>query len=63
MLQCSRLLLAGAEADACDYDQRTALHIAAAEGNLPAVKVLVEGGGANVCVKDRWAAHQHAAIS
>ena len=33
-----RLLQAGASADTCDYDKRTALHIAAAEGNLPAVQ-------------------------
>ena len=40
--------------NAGDYDQRTALHVAAADGNLPAVKVLVEGGGASLDVKDRW---------
>lgn len=33
-----RLLSAGASADVCDYDKRTALHIAAAEGNLAAVR-------------------------
>jgi hypothetical protein len=32
-----RLLHAGANANAGDYDKRTALHIAAADGNLPAV--------------------------
>jgi hypothetical protein len=32
-----RLLRAGANPDAGDYDKRTPLHIAAAEGNLPAV--------------------------
>ncbi len=51
---CSRLLAAGADANACDYDARCALHIAAAEGNLPAVKVLVEQGGAELGLKDRW---------
>ena len=33
-----RLLHAGANPNAADYDKRTALHIAAAEGNLPAVR-------------------------
>jgi hypothetical protein len=28
--------------------------VAAADGNLAAVKVLVEGGGARLDVKDRW---------
>ena len=48
------MLLAGADVNAGDYDQRTALHVAAADGNLAAVKVLVEGGGARLDVKDRW---------
>lgn len=33
-----RLLRAGACADAEDYDKRTALHIAASDGNMPAVR-------------------------
>lgn len=33
-----RLLHAGANANAGDYDKRVALHIAAADGNLPAVR-------------------------
>ena len=33
-----RLLRAGADVNAGDYDQRTALHVAAAEGNLAAVR-------------------------
>lgn len=32
-----RLLRCGANPNAVDYDKRTALHIAAADGNLPAV--------------------------
>ena len=35
-----RLITAGAPADAGDYDKRTALHIAAAEGNTAAVSAL-----------------------
>jgi ankyrin repeat protein len=49
----SRLIAAGADANATDYDQRTALHIAGADGNLAAVKVLVEQGKARTFVKDR----------
>lgn len=35
-----RLIRAGAAADAGDYDRRTALHIAAAEGNTAAVRAV-----------------------
>ncbi|BDA49938.1 probable potassium channel AKT2 [Coccomyxa sp. Obi] len=49
-----RLIAAGAPADVGDYDKRTALHIAAAEGNTAAIRLLVEEGGADVHVKDRW---------
>lgn len=44
---------AGARADAGDYDNRTALHIASSENVLAAVKALVEAG-ADVGVADRW---------
>lgn len=49
-----RLLKAKAPVDAGDYDKRTALHISSAEGNLAAVRLLIEEGGAKVDVKDRW---------
>jgi ankyrin repeat protein len=49
-----RLLRCGLAADAGDYDRRTALHVAAAEGNLAAVRLLVEEGGADPGVRDRW---------
>eukprot|EP00879_Flechtneria_rotunda_P023659 GHRR01025035.1.p1 GENE.GHRR01025035.1~~GHRR01025035.1.p1 ORF type:complete len:367 (+),score=93.31 GHRR01025035.1:398-1498(+) len=49
-----RLLTAGATVDASDYDRRTALHIAAADANLPAVKLLIETGSADSLAKDRW---------
>mmetsp|Transcript_12819 Transcript_12819/g.32472 ORF Transcript_12819/g.32472 Transcript_12819/m.32472 type:complete len:526 (+) Transcript_12819:303-1880(+) len=48
-----RLLRARIQVDACDYDRRTAAHIAAAEGNVVALRVLVEFG-ADLAVKDRW---------
>jgi CRP-like cAMP-binding protein len=48
-----RLLRARIQANASDYDNRTAAHIAAAEGNLAALKVLVEYG-ADLALQDRW---------
>jgi hypothetical protein len=55
LIKLRRLLHGGAHPDACDYDKRCALHIAGAEGNLAAVKLLIDEGGANpifqVCVR------------
>jgi ankyrin repeat protein len=48
-----RLLHAKIQVNACDYDKRTAAHIAASEGNLVAFKLLVEAG-ADVSLEDRW---------
>jgi len=48
-----RLCKCGVNIDASDYDKRTALHLASAEGNLPLCKVLVDYK-ANVDVRDRW---------
>jgi CRP-like cAMP-binding protein len=48
-----RLFEAKIDVNAGDYDRRTAVHIAAAEGNLAALRVLVQAG-ANLNVKDRW---------
>ncbi|GBF99143.1 potassium channel [Raphidocelis subcapitata] len=44
---------AGADVNAADYDRRTPLHIAAAEGDFEAVKLLV-GAGALAACQDRW---------
>ncbi|KAI8470071.1 MAG: ankyrin repeat-containing domain protein [Monoraphidium minutum] len=44
---------AGADPNASDYDKRAALHIAAAEGDLEMVKLLV-AQGASPGVRDRW---------
>ena len=42
----NRMVHAGANVSASDYDGRTALHVAAAEGNIAAVKVgFVEEAG------------------
>jgi len=48
-----RLLVRGFDQDAGDYDRRTALHLAAAEGREQVVKYLIENGAA-VNPKDRW---------
>ena len=40
--------------DAGDYDKRTALHLAASEGHLDVVKLLVEELGARLSPVDRW---------
>lgn len=37
-----------------DYDKRTAIHLAASEGHLEVVKWLVEEGGADIKVRDRF---------
>lgn len=42
--------------DACDYDKRTALHLAASEGHLSVVKLLVDDLGCRHSPVDRWEA-------
>jgi glutaminase len=46
-------LIAGVDANACDYDGRTALHLAASEGRLDVVRYLLERG-ARPGALDRW---------
>ena len=53
ILTLRRLLRAGIPVNAADYDLRTAAHIAAAEGHVAALKVLVEFG-ADLTLQDRW---------
>lgn len=53
ILLLKRLLRARIQVDAGDYDKRTAAHIAAAEGNVAAIRVLAEHG-ADLTLKDRW---------
>ncbi|CAI4231202.1 unnamed protein product [Auanema sp. JU1783] len=49
-----RMTIQGCNMEVADYDGRTALHVAAAEGNLEVCRYLVER--AHVCInpKDRW---------
>jgi len=53
LLQVKRLVEFGVPADACDYDMRTALHVAAAEGFEQIVEFLVMSQADPNC-KDRW---------
>ena len=46
-------LSAGVAVDASDYDRRTALHLAAAEGRVAVVMKLCEHG-ADIRFRDRW---------
>ncbi|XP_029450678.1 glutaminase liver isoform, mitochondrial isoform X2 [Rhinatrema bivittatum] len=49
-----RFALSAMDMEQKDYDSRTALHVAAAEGHLDVVKFLVEACRVNPFVKDRW---------
>jgi ankyrin repeat protein/CRP-like cAMP-binding protein len=53
ILMLRRLLEAQIQVNASDYDGRTAGHIAASEGNVAALRVMVEFG-ADLKLKDRW---------
>ena len=53
ILLLKRLLKAGINVDAKDYDKRTAAHIAAAEGNVAAIRILAKHG-ADLTLSDRW---------
>lgn len=48
-----RAYMCGFDLDACDYDMRTALHIASADGHKEAVSFLLHVCGVNPNAKDR----------
>jgi ankyrin repeat protein len=56
-------LKAGASPLSCNYDERTPLHVAAAEGNLEALQLMVEDSHCRIDPLDRWAARRLAAGS
>ncbi|XP_051702340.1 glutaminase liver isoform, mitochondrial isoform X1 [Oryctolagus cuniculus] len=49
-----RFALSAMNMEQKDYDSRTALHVAAAEGHTEVVKFLIEACKVNPFVKDRW---------
>ncbi|XP_069086794.1 glutaminase liver isoform, mitochondrial [Pleurodeles waltl] len=49
-----RFALSAMDMEQKDYDSRTALHVAAAEGRLDVVMFLIEGCKVNPFMKDRW---------
>lgn len=48
-----RYFLSGVDVNAIDYDGRSALHVAAAEGHTEVIRFLLENAGANSALKDR----------
>ena len=58
MAEISRLIAFGADLDCSDYDGRTPLHLAAAEGREEVVAYLL-ARGVNPQPKDRWGATPH----
>ncbi|KAM4044617.1 glutaminase liver isoform, mitochondrial [Anomaloglossus baeobatrachus] len=49
-----RFALSAMDMEQKDYDSRTALHVAAAEGHVDVVKFLIEGCKVNPFSEDRW---------
>jgi len=53
LTEVRRSIALGADINKGDYDNRTALHLAAAEGQVDIVKYLINKG-ADINIKDRW---------
>jgi len=54
LLTLRHMFLQGEDLNECDYDGRTALHLAAAEGHIECVKFLINVAKVNCHVVDRW---------
>uniref|UniRef100_A0A667XYQ3 glutaminase n=1 Tax=Myripristis murdjan TaxID=586833 RepID=A0A667XYQ3_9TELE len=52
-LDLCRYFLSGVDVNAVDYDGRSALHVAAAEGHTEVIRFLLENAGGNPALKDR----------
>ncbi|KAG8432804.1 hypothetical protein GDO86_017158 [Hymenochirus boettgeri] len=50
----SRFALSAMDMEQRDYDSRTALHVASAEGHVEVVRFLIEACKVNPFPKDRW---------
>ncbi|GAA6088800.1 glutaminase kidney isoform, mitochondrial isoform X1, partial [Tachysurus ichikawai] len=50
----SRFALSSMDMEQKDYDSRSALHVAAAEGHVDVVRFLLEACKVNPVPKDRW---------
>lgn len=48
-----RYFLSGVDVNAVDYDGRSALHVAAAEGHTEVICFLLESAGADASLRDR----------
>lgn len=48
-----RYFLSGVDVNAVDYDGRSALHVAAAEGHTEVIRFLLENAGADASLRDR----------
>ncbi|XP_068595036.1 glutaminase liver isoform, mitochondrial [Brachionichthys hirsutus] len=58
-----RYYLSGVDVNAVDYDGRSALHVAAAEGHTEVICFLLENAGMNAALKDSFMFHQMGELS